>query len=45
MYSEAVLAHHITKFEKDPWTMEELIQMVPRGLLTGYKNPAVNPFG
>lgn len=45
LYSEAVLAHHITKFEKDPWTMEELLQQVPRGLLSGYKNPAVNPFG
>jgi 3-oxoacyl-[acyl-carrier protein] reductase len=45
MYSEAVLASHITKFEKSPWTMEELLQQVPRGLLTGYKNPAANPFG
>jgi 3-oxoacyl-[acyl-carrier protein] reductase len=45
LYSEAVLAHHITKFEKKPWTMEELMQQVPRGLLSGYKNPAEHPFG
>lgn len=45
MYSEAVLANNLTKYDDKPWTMEELLQQVPRGLLTGYKNPAVNPFG
>ncbi len=45
MYSEAVLANNLTKLEKAPWTMEELIRQVPRGLLAGYRNPAVNPFG
>jgi 3-oxoacyl-[acyl-carrier protein] reductase len=45
MYSEAVLANNLTKFDDKPWTMNELVQRVPRGLLAGYKNPAVNPFG
>jgi 3-oxoacyl-[acyl-carrier protein] reductase len=45
MYSEAVLANNLTKFDDKPWTMNELMQRVPRGLLAGYKNPAVNPFG
>lgn len=45
MYSEAVLANNLTKFDDKPWTVEELIQQVPRGLLAGYKNPAANPFG
>ena len=45
LYSEATLAHHITKFENKPWTMEEMMQQVPRGLLAGYKTPAANPFG
>ncbi len=45
MYSEAILANNLTKFDNKPWTMEELTQQVPRGLLTGYKNPAAHPFG
>lgn len=45
MYSEPVHSHNITKFGDGPWTMEELMQQVPRGLLMGYKNPAANPFG
>jgi len=45
MYSEAYLTNHITKFGQGPWTMEELLQQVPRGLLAGYKNPAEHPFG
>jgi 3-oxoacyl-[acyl-carrier protein] reductase len=45
MYSEPVNSNNITKFGKGPWTMEELMQQVPRGLLSGYKNPAENPFG
>jgi 3-oxoacyl-[acyl-carrier protein] reductase len=45
MYSEPVHANNITKFGEGPWTMEELMQQVPRGLLAGYKNPAEHPFG
>jgi len=45
MYAEAHLTNHITKFGQGPWTMEELLQQVPRGLLAGYKNPAEHPFG
>jgi hypothetical protein len=43
MYSEPQLANNLTKFGKEPWTVEELMQQVPRGLLAGYKSPAVNP--
>ncbi len=43
MYSEPQLAYNLTKFEKEPWTLEELTQQVPRGLLAGYKSPAANP--
>ena len=43
MYSEAVQANNLTKFDSKPWTVEELMQQVPRGLLTGYRNPAANP--
>jgi 3-oxoacyl-[acyl-carrier protein] reductase len=45
MYSEPVHSNNITKFGEGPWTMEELIQQVPRGLLAGYKSPADHPFG
>jgi hypothetical protein len=45
LYSEPVNSHSITKFGEGPWTMEELMQQVPRGLLQGYKNPAEFPFG
>jgi 3-oxoacyl-[acyl-carrier protein] reductase len=45
MYSEPVSAYNLTKYDNKPWTMEELQQQVPRGLLAGYKNPAENPFG
>jgi 3-oxoacyl-[acyl-carrier protein] reductase len=45
MYSEPVNSNNITKFGKGPWTMEELMQQVPRGLLAGYRNPAEHPFG
>ena len=45
MYSESVLGNNLVKFDSKPWTMEELLQQVPRGLLAGYKNPAANPFG
>jgi len=43
MYSEPQIANNLTKFEKEPWTVEELMQQVPRGLLAGYKSPAANP--
>jgi 3-oxoacyl-[acyl-carrier protein] reductase len=45
LYSEAVLAHNLTKFDNKPWTMEELMQQAPRGLFAGYHSPAENPFG
>jgi len=45
MYSEPQIANNLTKLEKEPWTVEELMQQVPRGLLAGYKSPAANPFG
>jgi 3-oxoacyl-[acyl-carrier protein] reductase len=45
LYSEAVLAHNLTKFDNKPWTTEELLKQVPRSLLTGYRTPAANPFG
>ena len=43
LYSEPQLANNLTKYDDKPWTIEELIQQVPRGLLTGYRNPAANP--
>ncbi|MFA5308044.1 MAG: SDR family NAD(P)-dependent oxidoreductase [Dehalococcoidales bacterium] len=45
LYSEPVQGNNLTKFDNKPWTMDELMQQVPRGLLTGYRNPAENPFG
>ncbi len=45
MYSEPINSNNITKFGEGPWTMEELMQQVPRSLLAGYRNPADNPFG
>lgn len=45
MYSESTLGNNLTKFDNKPWTMDEMLQQVPRGLLAGYKNPAENPFG
>jgi len=43
LYSESVQANNLTKFDSKPWTVEELMQQVPRGLLAGYRNPAANP--
>jgi 3-oxoacyl-[acyl-carrier protein] reductase len=45
LYSDPVIASNITKFGEGPWTMEELTQQVPRGLLAGYKSLAEHPFG
>jgi 3-oxoacyl-[acyl-carrier protein] reductase len=45
MYSEPIHSNNLTKYDNKPWTMEELMQQVPRGLLAGYRNPAANPFG
>jgi 3-oxoacyl-[acyl-carrier protein] reductase len=45
LYSDPVIASNITKFGEGPWTMEELIQQVPRGLLASYKSLAEHPFG
>ena len=43
LYSEPQQANNLTKFDSKPWTVEELMQQVPRGLLAGYRNPAANP--
>jgi 3-oxoacyl-[acyl-carrier protein] reductase len=40
LYSDPVLANNLVKYDKKPWTMEELLQQVPRGLLAGYRSPA-----
>jgi 3-oxoacyl-[acyl-carrier protein] reductase len=45
MYSEPINSNNMTKFGEGPWTMEELMEQVPRGLLAGYRNPAEHPFG
>jgi 3-oxoacyl-[acyl-carrier protein] reductase len=45
LYSDPTIASNLTKFGEGPWTMEELMQQVPRGLLAGYKSLAANPFG
>ena len=43
LYSEPEIARNITKFGEGPWTVAELIQQVPRGLLSGYQSPVANP--
>jgi 3-oxoacyl-[acyl-carrier protein] reductase len=45
LYSDPTTISNITKFGEGPWTMEELMQQVPRGLLAGYKSLAEHPFG
>jgi 3-oxoacyl-[acyl-carrier protein] reductase len=45
MFSEPIISNNLTKFDSKPWTMDELMQQVPRGLMVGYKSPADNPFG
>lgn len=40
MYSEPVISHNLVKAGPEPWTVEELMQQVPRGLLQGYQAPA-----
>jgi 3-oxoacyl-[acyl-carrier protein] reductase len=45
LYSDPAPISNITKFGEGPWTMEELMQQVPRGLLAGYKSLAEHPFG
>jgi hypothetical protein len=45
LYSESIIGNNLTKFDNKPWTMDELMQQVPRSLLAGYHNPAENPFG
>ncbi len=44
MYSEPYISHNLTKPGPDPWTVEELMQQVPMGLLQGYKTPAKPEF-
>ena len=43
MYSEPVISHNLVKYGDKPWTLEELMQQIPRGLLAGYQSPAENP--
>jgi len=43
LYSEPETARSLTKFGEGPWTVDELTQQVPRGLLAGYQAPAANP--
>jgi len=43
MYSEPVHSHNLTKYDSKPWTLDELIQQVPRGLMAGYQSIAENP--
>jgi 3-oxoacyl-[acyl-carrier protein] reductase len=43
MYSEPIHSNNLTKYDSKPWTVEELMQQVPRGLLAGYRSPAANP--
>jgi len=43
LYSEPEIARSLTKFAEGPWTIEELAQQVPRGLLAGYQSLAANP--
>lgn len=39
LYAEPVIEKSLVKYG-DPWTVEELIQQVPRALFAGYKSPA-----
>ncbi len=43
LYSDPEIERNVTKFGEGPWTLDELIQQVPRGLLAGYQSPADNP--
>ena len=45
LYSDPTIISNVTKFGEGPWTMEELMRQVPRGLLSGYKSLAEHPFG
>jgi 3-oxoacyl-[acyl-carrier protein] reductase len=40
MYSEPVISHNLVKSGAEPWTVQELAQQVPMGLLQGYEAPA-----
>ena len=43
MYSEPIHSHNMTKYDSQPWTLEEIQQQAPRGLFNGYKSIAENP--
>jgi 3-oxoacyl-[acyl-carrier protein] reductase len=43
LYSEPEIARNLVKYGEGAWTIEELMQQVPRGLLMGYQSPAANP--
>ena len=40
MYSEPDISHNLVKPGPEPWTIEELMQQVPKGFLQGYQAPA-----
>lgn len=40
LYSEPEIARSLVKSGAIPWTMDELLEQVPRGLLMDYKSPA-----
>jgi 3-oxoacyl-[acyl-carrier protein] reductase len=43
LYSDPTIVRNLMKFDSEPWTIEELKQQVPRGLLGGYRSLADNP--
>jgi 3-oxoacyl-[acyl-carrier protein] reductase len=40
LYSDPVIVSNLVKYDNQPWSMEELLQQVPRNLMAGYKSPA-----
>jgi 3-oxoacyl-[acyl-carrier protein] reductase len=38
LYSEPVVAHSLTKSGPDPWSVDEIVEQAPAGLLLGYRN-------
>ena len=44
LYADPFIAHNMTKFGEGPWTVEEIAQQAPRGLFTGYLNPAEHTY-
>lgn len=44
MYTEPFISHNLIKPGPEPWTVEELKEQVPMGLLQGYRTPAKPEF-